>query len=274
MRLVWIGKGLATVGVVCGLIALFEKSLRLPGSPVISYWKLDSTLGWLLLILLVGAALCLAGSYVLEEERLDVGAILLGAVATGLYAWYPILFATRLWDSLGGGVWLGLCTGLVPIGAAIAYVASGAGRLSARSPVAPALILVGGGLVLAGMWTEAGTGFGKYWRLVLATNVATGKAVHTHAVGIFLLISLGLTVALVIAAFAGVPYAREGALATAGVTCGMVLLTPVFVAFDNFGLLGVGSWLAAAGGLVLVAGTAALYGAPRRLRRGEPVPAV
>src|SRR5262249_26320836 len=123
--LVWIGKGAATVGVVSGLVGLFDKGLHFPGAPVTSYWDLDGTIGWFLLILLVGWGVCLAGAYVVEDARLDLVAAVLGAVATGFYAFFPVFFATRLWDFLDGPAWLALCTGLVPLGGALAYLASG-----------------------------------------------------------------------------------------------------------------------------------------------------
>src|SRR5579885_2168671 len=104
--LVWIGKAAAVVGLVCGLVALFKKSLYSPGQPAVSYWNIDKSFAVFLLVLLVGSGLGLTAAYVAEDARFDRLAAVLGGVATGLYAFYPIYFTTVFWHFLGAGVWL------------------------------------------------------------------------------------------------------------------------------------------------------------------------
>lgn len=253
-----VGRGIAAVGVACGLIAIWVNLISSDGISR-KYWD-DGTLGGLLLILGIVAALLLLGAVSTNRRNLDVAVAGVGATMLGLYLWYPALFAFDQWKLLDTGAWLGVCSALIAIGAVVALSPSMAAPTVRPAPIGTLLALVGLVLVLVGIWTKTTDTPGTYWNIPAAG----------HSLGVLLLILVVLS-ALAIGAAHTMAAGQDAALVFAGVTLGLTVFLPVDAAFNNFGQLRLGGWLAAFGGLALLLGVVAM----RQLARGDaPAPAM
>jgi hypothetical protein len=237
-----VGRGIAAVGVVCGLIAIWT-NLVAAGVQGRTYWAFDGTLAGLLLILAGVSGLLVLAASATNRRDLDVALAGVGATLFGLYLWYPALFATDQWKVLGTGAWLGVCTVLIVVGALVAIRPSMAAVTSRPEPIGTLVALVGLVLVLVGIWTKATSSAGTYW------NVPG----NGHSLGAAMLVFVVLS-AVAIAAAHVLAVGKDAALVLAGVTLGLTLLLPVAAAFDHLGDLGVGGWLAVIGGLALLVG--------------------
>lgn len=247
-----LGRAVAAVGLVCAVVAIWVKFVF--GR---AYWD-DGTLGGLLLILSILAALALVGAVAMNRSTLDAAVGGIGGTVFGLYLWYPALFATDQWDFLDNGAWLGVCSGLMVIGALIALGPSMAPGAS-PAPTGTLLALVGLGLVLAGIWTKTTDESGTYWNIPGAG----------HSLGVLMLILVVLSALAVAAAYAA-QIGQDAALAVAGVTLGITVFLPVLAAFNNLGQLRAGAWLAGIGGIVLMVG---VVGMRQLAGAGVPAPA-
>lgn len=247
-----LGRALAAVGLVCALVAIWVK---FAGDR--TYWN-DGTLGALLLILAILAALMLVGALATNRSVFDVSAGVIGGTLLGLYLWYPAVFAFDQLDVLDAGAWLGVCSALIVIGAVIALGPSMAAGARPAS-IGTLLALVGLGLVLGGIWTKTTDDPGTYWSIPGAG----------HSLGILMIILVALS-AIAVAAAHTARAGQDAAFALAGVTLGITVFLPVLAAFDNLGHLRTGAWLAGIGGIVLMVGVLAM----RQMARADvPAPA-
>jgi len=238
-----LGRGIAAVGVVLSFIAIWVSYITVPVST--KYWD-DGTFGGMLLILAILAALALAGALTTGQRQYDLALGAIGGVGFGMYLFFPAAFAFDQWKFLDTGAWLGLCSALTFIGAAIALWP--AARAAARpAPLGTLLALVGLVLVVVGIFTKFEDGGGSYWNL-------SGLG---HSFGILLIILVVLE-ALSIAAAQTMASGVENAILVGGVTLGATIAVPVGTAFNDFGQLGVGAWLAGIGGIVLMIGVVAM----------------
>ena len=236
-----VGRGIAAVGVVLGLVAIWVDF-----GPT-SYWSYDGSLSGLLLILGLGAALALIGAFMTNERDFDIAYGALGGVGFGIYLFYPAIFAFDQWDQLDSGAWLGLCSALTFIGASIATW-SGARVLRRPSPVGAVTALVGCGLVIAGLFPSFFRGGGSYWSI-------TG---YGHSFGILMIILVVLEALAIFAAWqssAGI----DSAVMVGGIILGAAIALPDQSAFNHFGDLGTGGWLTGVGGLLVAIGVLVLW---------------
>jgi hypothetical protein len=249
-----LGRGIAAVGIVLGIIAIWVDF-----GPS-SYWTFDGSEAGLLLILGIGAALALIGALVDGSREYDLAYGMIGGIGFGIYLFYPAVFAFNQWDELDSGAWLGLCSALAFIGATIATW--GSDRPASRpSPVGAVIAVIGLALVVAGLFPEFVTGRGSYWNI-------TGAG---HSFGILMLI-LVVLVGLSIAAAWTQSAGLDSAVLLGGVTLGAGIALPSQSAFNHFGDLATGAWLTGVGCLLVGVGVLVMWalsdeGAP------EPSPA-
>jgi hypothetical protein len=238
-----IGEAAAAVGVVLGLIALWAGVL----DGVTGTYSKDGTFTTAMIILLGLAACCLAAS-LLGSANLDLVAATAGGMAFGLFLYVPAIVAFSNLDRLGSGAWLGICAGLIPLGAGFAHFAA-RGRSAAKAPVAnPATAVVAIGLVLivVGIWMRIEDKWSvSYW------NASSSG----HALGLLLLL-LAIVSALY---FAGAVNSRSALLAdlaliVSGITAGVAMSEGIHDAFGAFNVMGSGAWMELFGGLALLIG--------------------
>jgi|PersoiStandDraft_1058852.scaffolds.fasta_scaffold12848_3 hypothetical protein len=239
-----IGELVAAVGVVLGLIALWTRYLD---SVAPAKYADDGTFMAAGIIVLGLAACCLVAS-LLGAADLDLVAATAGAVGFGFFLYFPALAAFKSFDRLGTGAWLGVCAGLIPLGAGVAHFAARR-RSDAKAPgVNPATAVAAIGLVLVviGIWSEVidKSGF-TYWN-----GAASG-----HALGLLLLV-LAIASALLII---GAVSSRSGLLAdlaliVSGITAGLAAGQGILDAFGAFDMMGSGAWMELFGGLALLLG--------------------
>jgi hypothetical protein len=249
---VTLGRGLAAVGILLGLIAIWVDF-----GPT-SYWSFDGTLGGLLLILELLAILGLAGAYATGDRDYDLAYGAIGGVGFGIYLFYPGVLAFHQWDQLDAGAWLGLCSVLTFIGASIATWPTDR-PVRRPSALGVAIALAGLAMVVAGLFPDFINGGGSYWNI-------RGNG---HSFGILILILVALE-ALSIAAAWSMSAGLDNAVLLGGVVLGASIAIPDQSAFNHFGDLGTGAWLMAVGGLVVAVGVLVM----RQLAEDRaPVPA-
>lgn len=228
----------AVVGVVTGVIALLFNVV-----PGVKYTH-DGTFLAALIILLVLAGCALAASLLLGKPELDLVAAVAGALLFGLYLFLPAVAAFKHLGDLDSGAWLGVCTGLIPIGAGTAQ--RWHRPSDARAPgVNVSTLGVAAGLVMivVAIWSEIVSHGPSYWN----------GSQSGHALGLLLLI-LAIASVLLIALALNTKQAVLADLAetVAAVLAGVAIAEGVGDAFNEFGVLGTGGWLALIGGLLLV----------------------
>ena len=230
-----LARGLVLIGIVTGLLAL--GLTYAPGSRYVD----DGTQVAFLVILLSLASWLPA----------DVGPPLLGGVlgatAFGFYLFIPSVFAFSHLGDLRAGAWLGLCTVLIPIGyLVIAATEHRDEEAEARNTRGPGLLISTVGLVLivASIWLDAGRHGPSYWNL----------AFSGHAVGLLMIILVILNAALLAGQAHASLRTRNVEVLVAATTFGYVEFVVINAAFNVFGTLGPGAWLAACGGVLLAVG--------------------
>jgi hypothetical protein len=241
---VLLGRALAIAGIVCGLLAV-GLSLFSSGGRYVE----DGSVAAFLIVLLSLA------SWLPAEIGRDLLAAAAGAAAFGYYLFLPAVYAFDRLGSLGPGAWLGICAGLVPVGALVISGAPGTPRRSrqALAGVDLPVALAGLVLVVVGIWLDLTDGGPSYW------NVSSSG----HAVGILMLLLVAVNVVLLAGpVFAPIPSIGGLDLLVAATTFGFVEAGIVSVAFEDFGDLGAGAWIEAAGGALLLAGVLRLRAAP------------
>jgi hypothetical protein len=236
-----LGRGIAALGVVLGLVAVW-----IDFGPA-SFWSFDGSLGGLLLILWILAALALAAAVMTGDRNYDIAYGAVAGIGFGIYLFYPAVLAFDQWDELDSGAFLGLCSALAFIGSSIATWSTD--RPMRRPNAAGTVIaLVGLGLVVGGLFPNFLTGGGSYWSI-------NGNG---HSFGILMIILVvleALAIAAVWSAAAGV----DSAVLLGGVILGAAIAIPDQSAFNHFGNLGTGAWLLGVGGLLVGVGVLLMW---------------
>jgi len=237
-----IGEAVAAIGVVLGFIALWT---ALYDGASGKYSK-DGTVTAAMIILLGVAGGCLVAS-LRGTAKLDLAAAATGAVAFGFFLFVPSVAAFKYVDKLGTGAWLGVCAGLIPLGAGIAYFA-GRGKSNAKAPsVDPASAVAAIGLVLivAGIWMAVGDSGVTYWN----------GSLSGHALGLLmLLLAIASALLIVLAIRSQSGCLADLALIVACITAGLAMAEGIGDAFGSFDQMGSGAWVELFGGLALLAG--------------------
>jgi hypothetical protein len=224
------------LGVVLGFVAIwFDIYSGLGNSATYSD---DGTVLAFLLIALILSALQLAAGR-------EMGAAVAGCAALGFYLFIPATAGFDKFGYLGAGGWLGICTVLIPLGIGYSLMSGRAGvnRPSLES-AAPAIL--GRVLCLVAIWLTALDGASSFWNL----------SSSGHALGLLMLILVlaGAALGAMIAFGSATRAAADWLLMLAAVTFGLFSALLIGNAFGEFGRLGTGGWLAAAGSIVLLIG--------------------
>jgi hypothetical protein len=230
----FLGRGLVLAGIVAGLLAV---SLPFAGG---TRYVDDGTTAAFLIVLLSFTSLLPAE---IGRDRLAAAA---GSAAFGFFLVIPSIYAFDNLGRLESGAWLGVCTGLIPLGALVVFAAEESG------PRAPALdrgrgllaATLGLGLVAAGIWLGLGQDGPSYW------NASSSG----HALGLLLILLVLADAALLASAAHSSAPVGELVVLAASATFGLTAFAVVAGAFDDFGTLGAGAWIEAAGGLLLLGG--------------------
>lgn len=246
MSLGLIGRGIVAGGLVIGFLAIGLEFAEANGA--VSRYLMDGTVVAFLMITLTIAGLQP------PEVGLDRLGGAVGSAAFGFYLHGPALFGFDSFGVLRAGAWLGVCTALIPIGALITLRADHppVARAQVPRPALDRLTLAAGvGLVcvLVGIWLPVGSASGSpsYW------NASSSG----HALGLLMLLAVLLTAGFLAAwRLGGREGAADPALLLAAITFGLAEAVWIANAFNNFGHLGSGAWLEAAGGLVLLVAVA------------------
>jgi hypothetical protein len=209
----------------------------------VSYWDLDGTLAWVGLVLGAAALVMVVAAFAglpTEGWLLAIGAALLG-----YWGWVPAAFAFSDLDQLDTGSWLCLAgAAAIAVGAGASLLLSGRATTTPKGmSLASVLSVVGIALVFPGIFLHVEQDQ-SYWDgpfglrffgiLMLAL---TCLCLVTWAVTVIGRPTRGLDAALTL------------------VLLGLVAFEPVESAFNNFGDLQVGAWLAFAGGILAAGGT-------------------
>jgi hypothetical protein len=245
-----IGRGIVAAGIVIGLLAI-SLTFASSGDASVRYLD-DGTVAAFLLIALTIASILPPE---IGKDRLGAAS---GSAAFGFFLFGPASFGFDHFGYLGAGAWLGVCTALIPIGALVVFNADrpAAAATSSSGATPHPLTIFGLLLILVGIWLPTGSGDGapSFWNLSFSG----------HALGLLMLLLVLVNLVLVGAARSGKSAAADRALLAAAITFGLVEAEWIGAAFNNFGLLGSGAWIVAAGGLLLMLGAAAM-------RRAAPV---
>ena len=237
-----VGRAIAALGAALAIAGIWIEFV--PGS---SYWDVDGTLAGVGLALGIIAALLVAAAYV---GRAFYGALFaVGAVLVGYWGWFPAATAFDDWGDTRSGMWLAFVGGiLVALGAAVSLAATGRLASTPAGTSAPALAAgLGIVLVFPGIFLDA-RGGQSYWNGPLG-----------HSVGIVMLILTAAAGLAWAASVAGMSTHGVDAAVTL-VVLGFVAFTPILAAFNSFGDLDSGAWLAFAGGILAAGGTWAARG--------------
>ncbi len=235
-----VGELVALVGVVLAFIANFVKFMDISNAKYAD----DGTVLAAAIIILGLAAACLLASLLLGKEDLDLTAAVAGAAAFGFLLYQPAMFAFKDLGHLSWGGWLGVCAGLIPLGAGAAALWHR--RSDAKAPgitlwtVAAAAGLV---LIVIGIFSEIADKSGvNYW----------DASSSGHALGLLLLLLVIVSAILIVMATnAKKAELADLALIVSGIAAGVAVAQGVHDAF-GFDGMGTGAWLNLIGGLVLL----------------------
>jgi hypothetical protein len=249
------------VGLVLGFVAIFVTFASTSGGS--AKYSDDGTVLAFLLATLIAAALLLAGTLGGREELEAAAAVAAGA-AFGFYLFVPSAFGFNHLDIVDTGGWLGICSGLAPLG--LWYSLSSRPTVNRVNPALAVPIVVGRICCLVAIWTTVEIG-SDYWNLL-----DQGRALPA----LMLLLVIGGAVLGIATTFGSSPrrFTADGALILAAVTFGLYGAEVIQAAFGDFGSIDTGAWLGAAGGLVLLLGAANVWshtvGAASTRRRPQP----
>lgn len=241
------GRMVALVGLVLGFVAIFVSFASLGG--VSAKYSDDGTVLAFLLVSLIACAVLLVAAMAGRED-LEAAAAVAGGTAFGFYLFVPASLGFNHFDIVDTGGWLGVCSGLIPLG--LWYSMSSKPATIARpNPVSAIPVIVGRiCCILAIFWVaEIHT---SYWNLL-----DKGRALPA----LMLLLVIGGAVLGIATTFASSPtrVTADGTLILAAVTFGLYGAEVIQSAFGDFGSLGWSAWLGAAGGTVLLLGVANLW---------------
>ena len=256
MSKAFVGRAIALVGIMCGLLAL-----GLPIFPGFRYTD-DGTVFAFLLVLLAFASL-----FPSEAGR-DLQVAAGGAAAFGFFLLLPATAAFDRFGVLDSGAWLGLCTVLIPLGLLTASWSEerpAHSRQDLRRGAGLPVCTLALALLVAGIWLDANSAGQSYWNL----------SSSGHAVGIVMLVLVALNVVLLGGpAHLAMPDLGDLDVLVAATTFGFVEVGLVSTAFEDFGSLGAGGWLEACAGVMLIVGVSMMRsGAHSSAAAPEAVPA-
>jgi hypothetical protein len=241
------GRAVAALGVVLGVVAIFVDFTSTALGSV--KYSDDGTILAFLLVTLVLTAVLLAGA-IGGRDELDAYAAVTGSMAFGFFLFIPAGLGFNHFDLVGAGGWLGVCSGLIPLG--LWYSLASRPRAVGRPGTPLVLVPIAGRILcLVAIWLTAESDVGvSYWNLA-----DKGRALPA------LMLLLVLGGAVLGASTLGSPtsMAADGTLILAAITFGLFGAEVIASAFDEFGSLGAGAWLGAAGGLVLLIGVKLLW---------------
>ena len=236
-----VGELVALVGVVLAFIAIWVKALDVGNAKYAD----DGTVMAAAIIILGIAACALLASLLLGRTSLDLTAAVAGAAAFGFLLFQPAILAFKDLHHLSWGGWLGVCAGLIPLGAGAAHLWHK--RSDEKAPgitlwtVAAAIGLL---LIVIGIWSEIADKSGvSYW----------DASSSGHAIGLLLLL-LVIVSAILIAVSVNAKQAgmADLALIVSAIAVGVAVAEGVHDAFGSFSRMGTGAWLELFGGLVLL----------------------
>jgi hypothetical protein len=240
-----IARAVAAVGIALAFAGVWVRGF----SSGLSYWSFDHTIGGFGIVLAGLAALALVAGFVVGRLA-DSVLLAIGAVMLGFYGWYPAALASGQWHETGPGTWLAFGgSALVVAGAWTVQIVTGAAR-TRPTGLSPEAVLAGVGiaLVFAAIWLDV-AGNSSYW---------DGGGLG-HSLGIVLIV---ITAAAAVAWGANVAGRQTWGIdqVLTLVLLGMVAFWPVRAAFEQFGDLQVGAWLALGGGVLAASATWAAHG--------------
>lgn len=236
-----VGEIVALVGVVLAFIAIWVKALDISDAKYAD----DGTVVVVAVIILGLAACCLVASLLLGKENLDLTAAVAGAAAFGFLLYQPAIMAFKNIGHLSWGAWLGICAGLIPLGAGAAYLSRKRPDAKASGitlwTVAAAIGLL---LIVIGIWSELADKSGvSYW------NASSSG----HALGLLLLLLVIVSAILILMAANGrKAELADLALIVSAITAGVAVAQGVHDAFGSLDRMGTGAWLELFGGLALL----------------------
>jgi hypothetical protein len=235
------GRGIAAVGAILAIVALYIDFV--PGR---SYWDLDGTVAAVGLGAGIIALILVAMAY--TGQGGDGWLLAVGAFLVGYWAFFPALTAFDDWDQTRAGMWLALAGGILIVLGAAASIWMAGGARSTPAGMTPAALVAAAGIALTfpGIFVDAGSGE-TYWN-------ASG-----HSLGIVMLV-LAILAALAWAATITGTATRGLDVALVLMLFGITAFNVVGSAFNDFGSLGTGAWLAFVGGLLAAVGTWAARG--------------
>jgi hypothetical protein len=234
MSTAFLGRGLVLAGIVAGLLAV---SLPFAGE---TRYVDDGTTAAFLIVLLSFTSLLPA------EIGRDLVAAAAGSAAFGFFLVIPSIYAFDSFGSLESGAWLGLCTALIPLGALLVFAAEETPVKAPAVDRGPGLLVATVGLVLVavGIWLDLGREGPTYW------NASSSG----HALGLLLIVLVLADAGALAASAHSSARVAELLVLAASATFGFTVFALVAGAFDDFGTLGAGAWIQAAGGILLLGG--------------------
>ena len=249
-----VGRVVAAVGIVCGLVAIGPALVSGAGG-ALHYADHGFDIAFVI-------GLLAYASYLPAEVGQDTAGGLAGTAAFGFFLFVPAALAFDQLGSLGSGGWLGLCTVLIPVGAVIVRVAErgegvGPALRAPRDLRGPAM-LPAIALIAVGIWLPVESGEPSYW----------DASASGHALGIVMALAV---VALLVAIAMPKRLPADALDYVAAATFGLVEAEFVHAAFNDLSVLGSGGWLEAAGGIVMFG--AVIAGRLGLLVRRPPAPA-
>jgi hypothetical protein len=241
-----VGRGIAAVGVVLGFVAIFVNFASAFGESV--KYSDDGTVLAFLLVTLILTAMLLAPS-IAGNAELDLAAAVAGSAAFGFFLFIPSAYGFNHLEIVDTGGWLGICTGLIPLG--LLYSRSARPRAVTSPPIEAAVpAVVGRVCCVVAIWLTAEVGT-SYWNLVDG-----GRALPAL---MLLLVIGGAVLGMATAYRPKTHMTADGALLLAAITFGLYEALLIGDAFGEFGRLGTGGWLGSAGAAVLLVGVARLW---------------
>ena len=241
-----LGRAIAAVGLVLGFVAIFVKFAS--EGDVSAKYSDDGTVMAFLLVALILTAMFLAASLGGRDD-LDMAAAVTGSAASGFFLFIPSAYGFNHFDIIDTGGWLGVCSGLIPLG--LLYSRAGRPRPVARPPLELAMpVIVGRICCLVAIWLTAESST-SYWNLI-----DQGRAIPA----LMLLLVIGGGVLGMATSYRPRTHLTADAVLILGaVTFGLYEALLIGNAFDEFGKLGTGAWLGSAGAAVLLVGVVRLW---------------
>jgi hypothetical protein len=235
-----VGRMVAVVGLVLGFVAIFVNFASVNGNTV--KYSDDGTVLAFLLVALIAAAVLLAATMGGRDD-LEAAAAVAGGAAFGFYLFVPSAFGFNNFGVVDTGGWLGVCSGLIPLGLWYS-MSSRPATMSRLNPALAVPIVVGRICCLVAIWLTVELG-ASYWDLD-----DQGRALPA----LMLLLVIGGAVLGIATTFGSAPtrMMADGTLVLAAVTFGLYGAEVIQAAFGDFGSLDTGAWLGAVGGLILL----------------------